>query len=296
MRAAFICCLSLQVMKAFAEAEAHKGVSLIVAYAPCVMQGISDGMSCSVTEARTAVEVGYWPLYRCACKRHCVTLLFTAAQSAQHNAVHVVACYAQSLWHAQLWRLASGPSTGALQLALCYCRSHVLCTQLRSQHIMMWCMWLHVLLTQCGMHSHGSRLLAPVQVRLQLWCRAAAVYTAAQSAHHNAMHVVACHAQSLRHAQPWRSATGPSTGALAIDGAMLPFIQLRSLHIMVCTAMPVSALLLLRMLMPTTELLLSASHFALIVTLYLCAGGLPPLSCPPRPTARATCTLLSTAS
>jgi len=25
-------------MKAFAEAEAHKGVSLIVAYAPCVMQ------------------------------------------------------------------------------------------------------------------------------------------------------------------------------------------------------------------------------------------------------------------
>jgi pyruvate-ferredoxin/flavodoxin oxidoreductase len=27
-----------QVMKAFAEAEAHKGVSLIVAYAPCVMQ------------------------------------------------------------------------------------------------------------------------------------------------------------------------------------------------------------------------------------------------------------------
>lgn len=27
-----------QVMKAFNEAEAHKGVSLIVAYAPCVMQ------------------------------------------------------------------------------------------------------------------------------------------------------------------------------------------------------------------------------------------------------------------
>ncbi|WIA36898.1 hypothetical protein OEZ86_008144 [Tetradesmus obliquus] len=53
-----------QVMKAFAEAEAHKGVSLIVAYAPCVMQGISDGMSCSVNEARAAVEVGYWPLYR----------------------------------------------------------------------------------------------------------------------------------------------------------------------------------------------------------------------------------------
>jgi hypothetical protein len=58
--------VALQVMKAFAEAEAHKGVSLVVAYAPCVMQGISEGMSCSVNEARTAVEVGYWPLYRCA--------------------------------------------------------------------------------------------------------------------------------------------------------------------------------------------------------------------------------------
>lgn len=27
-------------------------------------QGISDGMSCAVTEARLAVDVGYWPLYR----------------------------------------------------------------------------------------------------------------------------------------------------------------------------------------------------------------------------------------
>jgi len=47
-------------MKAFAEAEAHKGVSLVVAYAPCVMQGINDGMSCAVDEARLAVDVGYW--------------------------------------------------------------------------------------------------------------------------------------------------------------------------------------------------------------------------------------------
>ncbi|KAF6254486.1 pyruvate-ferredoxin oxidoreductase [Scenedesmus sp. NREL 46B-D3] len=54
------------VVKAFAEAEAHKGVSLIVAYAPCAMQGISGGMSCSASGARAAVDVGYWPLYRCA--------------------------------------------------------------------------------------------------------------------------------------------------------------------------------------------------------------------------------------
>eukprot|EP00878_Enallax_costatus_P008477 GHUV01008861.1.p1 GENE.GHUV01008861.1~~GHUV01008861.1.p1 ORF type:complete len:276 (+),score=125.80 GHUV01008861.1:268-1095(+) len=53
-----------QVMKAFAEAEAHKGVSLLVAYAPCVMQGISEGMGCSMNDARAAVDAGYWPLYR----------------------------------------------------------------------------------------------------------------------------------------------------------------------------------------------------------------------------------------
>jgi hypothetical protein len=29
-----------------------------------VSQGISDGMSCAVNEARLAVDVGYWPLYR----------------------------------------------------------------------------------------------------------------------------------------------------------------------------------------------------------------------------------------
>jgi pyruvate/2-oxoacid:ferredoxin oxidoreductase beta subunit len=28
------------------------------------LQGISDGMSCAVNEARMAVDVGYWPLYR----------------------------------------------------------------------------------------------------------------------------------------------------------------------------------------------------------------------------------------
>eukprot|EP00878_Enallax_costatus_P018476 GHUV01019451.1.p1 GENE.GHUV01019451.1~~GHUV01019451.1.p1 ORF type:complete len:572 (+),score=182.65 GHUV01019451.1:295-2010(+) len=53
-----------QVVKAFAEAEAHKGVSIIVAYAPCAMHGISKGMGCSAVEARAAVDVGYWPLWR----------------------------------------------------------------------------------------------------------------------------------------------------------------------------------------------------------------------------------------
>ncbi|WIA16310.1 hypothetical protein OEZ85_013010 [Tetradesmus obliquus] len=53
-----------QVVRAFAEAEAHKGPSLIIAYAPCVMHGITDGMKCSAAEACTAVDTGYWPLYR----------------------------------------------------------------------------------------------------------------------------------------------------------------------------------------------------------------------------------------
>ena len=53
-----------QVIKAFKEAEAYKGPSLIVAYAPCINQGIRKGMGKSMEEAKLAVESGYWPLYR----------------------------------------------------------------------------------------------------------------------------------------------------------------------------------------------------------------------------------------
>ncbi len=53
-----------QVLKAFKEAEAYKGPSLIIAYAPCINQGIRKGMGKSMEEARLAVESGYWPLYR----------------------------------------------------------------------------------------------------------------------------------------------------------------------------------------------------------------------------------------
>ncbi|MEG1609653.1 MAG: pyruvate:ferredoxin (flavodoxin) oxidoreductase, partial [Bilophila sp.] len=54
----------LQVLKAFKEAEAYKGPSLIIAYAPCINQGIRKGMSKTMEEAKLAVESGYWPLYR----------------------------------------------------------------------------------------------------------------------------------------------------------------------------------------------------------------------------------------
>jgi pyruvate-ferredoxin/flavodoxin oxidoreductase len=53
-----------QVIKAFKEAEAYKGPSLIIAYAPCINQGIRKGMGRSMEEAKLAVKTGYWPLYR----------------------------------------------------------------------------------------------------------------------------------------------------------------------------------------------------------------------------------------
>jgi pyruvate-ferredoxin/flavodoxin oxidoreductase len=53
-----------QVLKAFKEAEAHKGPSLIIAYAPCINQGIRKGMGKSMEESKLAVDTGYWPLYR----------------------------------------------------------------------------------------------------------------------------------------------------------------------------------------------------------------------------------------
>ena len=47
-----------------AEAERYKGVSLLVNYATCVMQGIDGGMCNGIGDAKMATETGYWPLYR----------------------------------------------------------------------------------------------------------------------------------------------------------------------------------------------------------------------------------------
>jgi pyruvate-ferredoxin/flavodoxin oxidoreductase len=51
-----------QFIKAVVEAESYEGPSLIVAYAPCINHGINMGRS--QNEAKKAVDVGYWPLYR----------------------------------------------------------------------------------------------------------------------------------------------------------------------------------------------------------------------------------------
>ncbi len=53
-----------QVLKAFREAEAYKGPSLIIAYSPCINQGIRKGMGKTMEEGKLAVTTGYWPLYR----------------------------------------------------------------------------------------------------------------------------------------------------------------------------------------------------------------------------------------
>ncbi len=51
-----------QLLKAMTEAEAYKGPSLIIAYAPCINHGINMGKS--QAEEKRAVEAGYWQLYR----------------------------------------------------------------------------------------------------------------------------------------------------------------------------------------------------------------------------------------
>ena len=53
-----------QMMKAFNEAEAYDGPSIILAYSPCINHGIMRGMGRSQEEEKLAVASGYWPLYR----------------------------------------------------------------------------------------------------------------------------------------------------------------------------------------------------------------------------------------
>jgi pyruvate-ferredoxin/flavodoxin oxidoreductase len=53
-----------QLLKALAEAEAHKGPSLVIAYAPCINHGIKSGMGKTQEQTKKAVESGYWHLYR----------------------------------------------------------------------------------------------------------------------------------------------------------------------------------------------------------------------------------------
>jgi len=51
-----------QTVKAFAEAEAYNGPSLILCYSHCIAHGIN--MTTGYNEQKLAVESGHWPLYR----------------------------------------------------------------------------------------------------------------------------------------------------------------------------------------------------------------------------------------
>ena len=53
-----------QFIKAVKEAEAYKGPSLIIAYAPCINHGLKGGMSGAQKEMKRAVAAGYWHMYR----------------------------------------------------------------------------------------------------------------------------------------------------------------------------------------------------------------------------------------
>lgn len=54
----------MQTIRAFDEAEKHKGPSLIIAYTPCISHGLYEGMHKVLDEAKEAVASGYWQLYR----------------------------------------------------------------------------------------------------------------------------------------------------------------------------------------------------------------------------------------
>ena len=52
------------VIKCLKEAAAHKGPSIVIAYAPCINHGLSKGMAKVMDEGKEAVECGFWPLFR----------------------------------------------------------------------------------------------------------------------------------------------------------------------------------------------------------------------------------------
>ena len=52
----------LQTLRAFLEAEAYNGPSIIIAYSQCIAHGIN--MAKGMQNQKLAVETGYWPLYR----------------------------------------------------------------------------------------------------------------------------------------------------------------------------------------------------------------------------------------
>ncbi|MCL1903460.1 MAG: pyruvate:ferredoxin (flavodoxin) oxidoreductase [Oscillospiraceae bacterium] len=53
-----------QCIKAMVEAEAHKGPSIVICYAPCRDHGMKGGLANMIAIEKKAVETGYWHLFR----------------------------------------------------------------------------------------------------------------------------------------------------------------------------------------------------------------------------------------
>ncbi len=54
----------MQTLRAFSEAEAYHGPSLVICYAPCINHGMKGGLTVSQAQEKKAVDCGYWHLYR----------------------------------------------------------------------------------------------------------------------------------------------------------------------------------------------------------------------------------------
>ena len=52
-----------QAIRVLKEAEAYDGPSIIIAYCPCIAQGIIKGMKSAIAEEKKATDVGYFPLF-----------------------------------------------------------------------------------------------------------------------------------------------------------------------------------------------------------------------------------------
>ena len=52
-----------QAIKVLKEAESYNGPSIVIAYAPCIAQGIIKGMKNSINEEKNATLSGYFPIF-----------------------------------------------------------------------------------------------------------------------------------------------------------------------------------------------------------------------------------------
>ena len=65
----YVACVAMgakddQTLKAFVEAESYPGPSLILAYSPCIAQGIALDIGASARQQKMVVDCGQWLLYR----------------------------------------------------------------------------------------------------------------------------------------------------------------------------------------------------------------------------------------